>query len=427
MRILFINTYDTLGGAAIAATRLRKGLEIQHGTENYAIVGQKGSDDPAVFGTRDHRFQAVSSLKSATENLVDAVSNKLGLQYQCFPFSSRSILKKAKSLRPDIISLHNTHGGYFKTALLKNLSELAPVFWTLHDMWSFTANAAHTFGDESWKQLKSGEREKDIYPYLGINTGAWLLQQKRKIYSQSNIHLIAASDWLYGLAQESPVFKGKSISKIAHGIDLEIFRINDRDSCRKTFGLREDAHVLMFSSADDLWKSHWRGGKLLADILAAIDRKTDHPIDVLILGKGQLDVVQRLKNIHVHRMGYVTNEQILAALYCAADIFINAAQAESLGLAMIEAIACGTPCLTFDVGGSRDVIKDGVCGYLVEGFDSEAFAAKTVKLLTDEARLKELSQTSRKWAEAHFALADMVKSYYALFSSALTGAKGKLD
>lgn len=427
MKILFINTYDTLGGAAIAATRLNKGLQKHFSTENYALVGQKESDDPAVFGTRTHRIEAVGSMKTAIESLVDAVFNKLGYQYQYFPFSSPYILKKAKSLSPDIISLHNTHGGYFKTTLLRKLSKMAPVFWTLHDMWSFTANAAHTFGDESWKYLKSGKREKDVYPRIGINRGSWLLKQKKRICRQSDIHLVTPSNWLYRLAEETPVFEGKPISRIAHGVDLDLFKMNDQAACRRAFGIRENAQVVMLSSAEDLWRSYWRGGELLVDLLRSIDSKARHPIDVLVLGKGRLPMPDESKNLRIHRIGYVHSERITAAVLCAADLFINAARAETLSLAMIEAIACGTPCVAFDVGGCEDIVKNGVSGYLVDAFDSEAFASKTVELLHNRAELKGLSQTSRKWAEAHFSLVEMVESYHDLFASTLANKRDQMD
>ncbi len=133
------------------------------------------------------------------------------------------------------------------------------------------------------------------------------------------------------------------------------------------------------------------------------------------------------KNLSIHRIGYVQSEPLLAALLCAADIFINAARAESLGLAMIEAIACGTPCIAFDVGGCRDIIKNGVSGYLVDAFDSEAFATKTVELLENRAELKNLSQTSRKWAEAHFSMIEMVESYHRLFASTLANKRDQVD
>jgi glycosyltransferase involved in cell wall biosynthesis len=345
--------------------------------------------------------------------------NKLGLQYKWFPFSSRFIVKKVKALDPDIISLHNIHGGYFKTSLLKKLSKIAPIVWTLHDMWGFTGNASHTFGDDSWKRLKAGKGEKDIYPRIGIDTGSRLLKQKKRIYEKSDIQVIAPSRWLYSLAGESPVFQKKSISHIFHGVDLTKFRQKDKISCRKAIGLKEDARVLIFSSASDLSQSHWKGGKLLIDVLTAINAKTTRPIDMLVLGRGELNRPKSWNHLTIHRIGYVFAEDLITALLSASDVFINATRAENLSLGMIEAIACGTPCVTFDVGGCREIIRDDISGYLIKPFDVEDFATKTTELLRDSKKLDDLSRTSREWAEKHFSLNDMVHSYHVLFTSLL--------
>jgi glycosyltransferase involved in cell wall biosynthesis len=420
MRIVFINTCDVIGGAAIAAFRLNKGLERYFGTENYTIVGQKNSTDPAVFGTRSHRSQAMAMFKTTAEYMVDKSLNKLGLQYRWLPFSSRFILKKVKALNPDIISLHNTHGGYFKTSLLKKLSQMAPIAWTLHDMWSFTANASHTFGDTSWKRMKSGKGEKDIYPRIGIDTGRFLLKQKRRIYEKSDIHLIVPSNWLYGLAKESPVFRDKKISHIFHGIDLAKFHHKDKISCRRTLGLEEDARILIFSSASDLSLSQWKGGPVLIEILTAINAMTDQPIDILLLGKGELMTQGEWDNLRIHKVGYIPNEDLISAYLSASDLFINATRAETLSLAMIESIACGTPCVTFDVGGCDEVVRNDTSGFLIKPFDSKDFAAKTLDLLENTANLENLSRASRIWAEKHFSLTDMVTNYHDLFRSLLS-------
>ncbi|MCP5104419.1 MAG: glycosyltransferase [bacterium] len=415
MKILFINTVDIEGGAAVAAYRLNKELERSYGTENYMIVGKKVSGDTNVFCTRGHKSEMIAEIKVFIEFLFNKIFNKLGLQYRCFPFSSRFILKKARQLKPDIISLHNIHGGYFRTPLLKRLSRIAPIVWTLHDMWPITANAAHTFGDESWKQLKSGNGEKDIFPFIGINTGNWLIKRKKKIYGKSNIHAVAPSRWLYNLAKEAPVFAGKGISFITHGIDLEVFKKKDKKSCRRALGIAEDAKVFIFSSADDLAKSRWKGGGLLMEVLAAIDAKLTEPVDILVLGRGRLEASDGFTHLRIHQLGFLKSERLLTVLLSAADLIVYPTRADSLGLVLVEAIACETPCITFRLGGCVDVIEDGVNGYLVEPFDAETFANKTLELLNNEKKLKELSVNARQWAERHFSVKEMAKKYYELF------------
>ncbi len=425
MKILFINTVDVEGGAAIAAYRLNKELERSYGTENLVIAGKKVSNDANVFDTRRNKGEVAGEIKTFIEFLLNKLFNKLGLQYRCFPFSSRYIMKKAREFKPDIISLHNIHGGYFRTPLLKRLSKIAPIVWTLHDMWAITANAAHTFGDDSWKRLRSGKNEKNIYPFLGMDTGNWLIKQKKKIYHKSDLYLVAPSHWLYNLTKEAPVFAGKEerIFLIPHGIDLELFKKRDKKSCRRALGIEEDAKVFMFSSADDIAKSSWKGGKLLLDILAAIDAKVNETIDILVLGRGRMEALAHLKNLRVHHLGFINSERFLPALYSAADLVIYPSRADSLGLALVEAIACETPCITFRVGGCVDVIRDDVNGHVVEPFDVEAFADKTLELLGNEEKLKALSVSARQWAETNFSLKDMAKKYYELFEAVIAAVK----
>ncbi|UCC39593.1 MAG: glycosyltransferase [Candidatus Aminicenantes bacterium] len=425
MKIVFINFKDVEGGAGIAAYRLSKGLEERFNTENYFIVGKKLSCDTNVFATIDKKSETLKEIQVFIEFFVNRLFNWLGLQYWYFPFSTRFILKKIRQLRPDIISLHNTHGGYFKTSLIKKLSKMAPVVWTLHDMWAFTGNAAHTFGDESWKQLKSGKNEKRIYPHIGIDTGRWLLKQKRRIYKKSDLHIVTPSRWLYHLAKQSPVFENKNIYHIFHGVDLEVFRPRDKTCCRKAFGIAEDAKVIIFSSADDLEKSPWKGGPILLDILKTLDSKTSRTIEMLVLGKGELKEPQDLENLNIHKTGYVNSEKLLPVLLSTSDLFIYPTKADSFSLVLMESIACGVPAVSFEIGGCGDIIKNDVNGYLIKPFDIEAFTDKIAGLLDKEEKREKLSVEARGFAEQHFGLADMVKRYHELFNSIIQGQRNR--
>jgi glycosyltransferase involved in cell wall biosynthesis len=417
MKILFINLKDIEGGAALAAYRLSKGLETYHHTENYFVVKEKNSGENNIFATIDKQSETLEKIKIFTEFMVDRVCNKFGFQYYYLPFSPGFILKKARELQPDIISLHIIHGGYFKTSLIKKLSKIAPIVWTLHDMWPFTGNAAHTFGDESWKQLKGSKEETKIYPHIGINRGKQLLKRKQRIYRKSDLHVVVPSRWLHDLVKQSPVFENSSLYRIVHGLDLETFKPKNKTTCRKALGLAENAKVIMFSSADDLGKSPWKGGQLLLDILKTIDSKSSHTIETLVLGKGELNLPGPTNHLNIHRFLYIQGEPLLTVLLSAADLYIYPTRADNLPLVLIESIACGTPCITFNIGGCSDIIRDDVCGYLVEPFDTEKFANKTIEVLNNKEKLASLSQTSRKFAQQHFDIADMAKRYYDLFSS----------
>ncbi|MEI7810816.1 MAG: glycosyltransferase [Ignavibacteria bacterium] len=410
MKILFINISDVIGGSAIAATRLGSGLEKYCHTDNYFVVRTKRSDKPNVFATRQNGFD------QSFERWFNVFSNALGLQYQYLPVSPKIIRQKVKELKPDIISLHNTLGGYFETPMIAELSKQAPIVWTMHDMWTFTGNSAHTFGDESWKEMKNSRSNAKSFPALGINTGSFLLRQKKRIYAASNVSFVAPSKWLYNLAIQSPVLEGREVRHIFNGLDLEIFSPMDKARAREELNIPREAKTLMFS-AEKLSKNIYKGGRDLIQILKLIGSMAKTEIHLLILGLGEIEEISELKNFRIHSAGYVQDEVKMRLCLSAADMLVFPTKADNLSNALVEAVSCGTPAITFDIGGCGEIIKDNISGRLIKPFDLNDFAEKTVRLLFDETRLQELSGSARAYAAENFSLKDMSRKYFELFSS----------
>ena len=413
MKILTINTSDIRGGAAIAAYRLLKGLERYHGVENHLLVGGKVSSDPRVIWTRQSRAQHYFEFG------LDILTNAIGLQYQFFPFSSRTIMRKAAEIRPDLIYLRNLHGGYFALPLLRKLSKIAPLVWTLSDMWSFTGNCAHAFDDDSWKHMR-GCRNYKVYPAIGINTGRWLLRRKMRVYRRSDIHLVCPSKWLHGLARQSPVFSGKEIVQIYNGFDLEVFRPKDRAACRKVLGIPENAKAVMFC-ADSLANNVWKGGPELLAALERINSAAKEKVHLLLVGAGDIWELNRFGNLVAHHAGSLQSDTLMAACYSAADLFIYPTRADNLPNVLIEAIACGTPCVTFDVGGCAEIVQDGVTGWVIAPGDACGLAEKTLHTLEDAVLLEKMSRAARADAEKRFSLERMCAEYHEYFVKVMGG------
>ncbi len=413
MKILTINTSDIRGGAAITASRLLKGLERYHGVENHLLVGLKYSSDPRITWTRN------STAQHYFEFGLDILTNAIGLQYQFFPFSSRTIMRKAVEIHPDLIYLRNLHGGYFPLPLLPKLSKIAPLVWTLSDMWSFTGNCAHAFDDDSWKYMR-GCRDHDVYPAIGINTGRWLLRKKMKIYKRSDIHLICPSKWLYKLANQSPVFAGKEIVQIYNGFDIEVFRPRGQTACKKLLEIPENAKVIMFC-ADSLTNNAWKGGTELLSALDRINAATKETVHLLLVGAGNIWELERFDNLVAHHIGSLQSDTLMAACYSASDLFIYPTRADNLPNVLIEAIACGTPCITFDVGGCAEIIKNGITGWVIDPGNSYDLAEKTIHTLNDPALIKEMSYAARADAEKRFSLQRMCADYHDYFTKVAEG------
>jgi glycosyltransferase involved in cell wall biosynthesis len=413
MRIAFINTADIKGGAAVITQRLMKYLSLRYATENYLLVKTKTGVSANTEQILTNRPEII------IEKIIDRVSRPIGMLYQFFPFSSASLLNSIKSFKPDIINLHNTHGAYFAISMLEKLSKIAPVAWTLHDMWSFTGNASHTFGNMSWKHLKNDPVLKKIPPSIGINTGSWLLRQKKRIYQNANLTIITPSEWLRILAMQSPVFEGKKIHQIYNGIDPTIFFQQPKSIAKQKLNLVNNCKTIMFSSHFLDKNNPWKGGMDLLNILGKINSITNEKINLLILGEGKPAELDNFSNFNLFYKGYVEEEEILNDCLNAADLFIYPTRADNLPNVLIESIACGTPCITFDIGGNNEIIQHGFNGIIIEPFRFDDFAASTLELLRNEAQLSVFSANCTDLTKRRFVINTMIDQYYSVFQQML--------
>lgn len=411
MKILFINKYDTNGGAAIAAWRLHEQLVKAENTGDCFVVGIKRSSSDIVFSARK------PGLENNIEKGINFFTSQLGLQYKWFPFSTGRIKRYADEFQPDIISLHNIHGGYFKTSLMEYLSTLAPVVWTLHDMWAFTANAAHTFGDESWKQMKAGKGERKLFPSIGLPLGNMLLKNKKKIYGHSRLTVVTPSRWLFHLAEQSPLLEGKKMVQVYNGIDLDKFRPSDKANAKKRSGIDPGLKVISFS-AEKLTQSEHKGGQLLLEVLRLLDLEKQ-PVCILTIGGGHIH--HSFKYVQIKPLGYITDESLYIQYLQASDIYIHPTKADTLPNTLIEAIACGIPCITFDVGGCAEIIQHNENGLVIEPGNAAVFVKNIRYLLDNESLYAGFSQNARRIAEERFDVKTMGKRYFELFKSLING------
>jgi glycosyltransferase involved in cell wall biosynthesis len=412
MKILFINTFDTRGGAAMVVHNLKEYIKVHYKLDVITIVGEKTQNDPNVLVSRNR-------VQRFIEKFINKVLNALGFQYQYFPFTSAFVLKQIRIFQPDVISLHNTHGGYFATPLIKKVAKYAHVVWTLHDMWSFTGNSAHTFGDEGWRVMKNPKSLTKVEPRIGLNNGGFLLKQKRKIYSESDLTIVAPSRWLYDLAITSPVFANKELYHILNGIDLCVFEKKNKMQVRAFLGIPATANVLMFS-ADVLKNNPWKGGDELLNALRIINSESKQQIHLIISGSGEILGLDALTGFVVHRTGFITNREKMAEFLSASDLLLYPTKADNLPTVLIEAIACGLPCIASNVGGCSEIVVDGFNGILIEPNDYKEMASATLNLLEDKDRIRFFSVNARLHAERFFSIEKMAREYHGLFLSKIT-------
>ncbi len=409
MKILFINQIDTSGGAAIAAWRIAESLSKFKNTENYFITSSKKSDSEFVYDCTPGNKLA----RIADEYLVKFTS-AVGLQYIYIPFHKMQIIKRARKIKPDIINIHNIHGSYFQTGLIKELSNYAPVAWTLHDMWAITRNASYTYGNSEWKNLKSFPGEKDIYPSMGFDSGNYLLNRKKRIYSKSRLSVVAPSKWLFDCAATSPVFENTEVVNIPYAIDTVYFSPADRNEAKNNLGLDNKVSSLFFN-ADWIYKEPRKGGHFIPEILIKLNNNLSKRISVIVSGRDKPYNFENLKNLHFSFIGSVSGDNMVREVLRASDVIMHPSRADNLPNMLLEAGACGTAAAAFDVGGSSDIVIDGVNGILEHPFDIDSYSARLASLLENEDMLKSFSQNARNHVCSAFSSEKTAESYYNYF------------
>lgn len=279
-------------------------------------------------------------------------------------FVSKNATKKflawVEEYDPDVIHLHNIHGYYINVEMLFDYLKRAgkPVLWTLHDCWAFTGHCAHfTVAQcERWKtQCMSPCPQKECYPQSLVvdRCGRNFEQKKAAFTGVKNLKIVTPSKWLANRAEES-ILKEYEVQVIPSGIDLNVF----------------------FPTASDFRQKYTLGGKQIILGVANIWDNRKGLQDFLELStmlKGDQQIVlvglnqEQIKDLPENILGLqrTNSVQELVEIYSAADVFVNPSREETQGLTTVEALACGTPVITYNQTAVPETV-DKTCGIVVE-------------------------------------------------------------
>lgn len=292
----------------------------------------------------------------------------------CFSYSkTKNFLKKVSEYSPDIIHLHNIHGSYINIPLLFNFikEHSISVVWTLHDCWSFTGHCPHfdMAGCDKWKSGCGNCPLYREYPKSLFDNSKYMFNLKKKWFSGvENMTLVTPSQWLAGLVGQS-FLQGYPVKVINNGIDLEVFRLSPSDF-RQKYGVG-DKHIVLGVAFD------WGKRKGL-DVFVELSKRLDGAKYQIVL-VGTNDTIDRQLPdgiISIHR---THDQNELAEIYTAADVFANPTREENFPTVNMESIACGTPVVTFKTGGSPEML-DSTCGSVVAKDDVDAMEREIVRI-----------------------------------------------
>ncbi|TQD23861.1 glycosyltransferase family 4 protein [Methanolobus vulcani] len=415
MKPLLINTSDIHGGAARAAYRLHQGLQ-QIDINSKMLVQKKISNDTSVIGIkanikgpRASKWNFMSVARYLTDRLPLIYYNYRNFQQidwspQWVP---NNIHLKINEINPDIVNLHWICQGFIPIQEIAKIKQ--PLVWTLHDMWAFTGGCHYSETCYRFKHMcgkcpqLSSNKETDL--------SNWVWKRKKKYWENIDFTIVTPSNWLATCARSSSLFQDKEIEVIPNGIDLQKFKPINKNEARKALKLPLDKNLILFGAMNSTHDQR-KGFQFLKPAIEILSK--DLNFETIIFGNnGQ----SRQENISIptNYLGYIPDDH-LSLLYSSADIMIVPSVQEAFGQTASEAMACGTPVVSFNSTGLIDIVKHKENGYLAKPFDTEDLAKGMEWIVEHDKRKKKLSDTSRKYVEENFELKSVAKRYADLYS-----------
>ena len=383
MRVLIVNTSERTGGAAVAASRLMKALN-NNGVKAKMLVRDKESDSLTVVGLPKspmlhwyflwERLVIFCRLHFSRKHLFEIDIANTG----------SDITKLREFQEADVIHLHWINQGMLSlNGICKILRSGKPVVWTMHDIWPATGICHLTLGCHYFvnrcancKYLPGGGGSNDLASRI------W--QKKQQMQVDENIYYVACSRWLESEAKTSALLKGQKITSIPNPIDTHIYKKGSKEEARQRLGLPLDKKLILFASQRVTNEN--KGMSYLVEACKSLGGQ----YEVMILGGHAEEVVEQLP-MKAYPLGYVNEEQRIVDVYNAADVFVLPSLSENLPNTIMEAMACGVPCVAFKVGGIPEEIDHLKNGYVAAYRDAEDLA-KGIAWVLEEADYESLSQ-----------------------------------
>lgn len=424
MKVLIVNTSELTGGAAVAANRLMNALN-NHGVKARMLVRDKQTDDICVVGLKSslakrwhflwERLVIFTHLHFKRDHLFEVdIAN-----------SGTDITKLREFQEADVIHLHWINQGMLSlSGIRKILRSGKPVVWTMHDIWPATAICHLTLGCCAFRQschhckyLPSKGSSNDL--------SAKIWRRKRQMLNEGNITFVACSKWLESEAKSSALLQGQTIMSIPNAIETRIFSPGDNEKARTEEGLPTDKQLILFVCQRVTNPNKGMSYLIEACQKLAVQRpEMKEQTGVIILGGHAEEVAGQLP-FATYPLGYVSDQQRMARIYRAADVFVLPSLSENLPNTIMEAMACGVPCIGFRVGGIPEEIDHQKNGYVAE-YRSADDLAHGIDWILHQADYQALSESAISKVRHHYTGQQIAMQYSEVYQQAMAQKHFKL-
>ena len=412
MRVLIVNTSDRSGGAAVAANRLMMALN-NHGVKVKMLVRDKISDSLTIVALPKspllhwnflwERFVIYCRLHFSRKHLFEIDLANTG----------SDITRLPEFQEADVIHLHWINQGMLSLGTIRKILRSGkPVVWTMHDIWPATGLCHVTLGCRYFtsvchqcRLLPGGGSDNDL------STSVW--RKKERMLDGESIFFVACSRWLAGEAKASGLLKGQKITSIPNPIDIHVYKPGDRMEARRRLGLKEDRQYILFAS-----QRATNENKGMDYLIEACRQLHDLPqVTVLILGGHAEEVAPQL-SLDAVPLGYVNDERRIVEIYQAADVFVLPSLSENLPNTIMEAMACGLPCVGFRVGGIPEEIDHKRNGYVAE-YRNACDLANGIRWVLTSAKSDELSRDCVRKVTQNYSQQSVALRYIDVYEQAM--------
>ena len=367
MKIVQINATCGIGSTGKICVGIGR-LLAAGGIENH-ILCSKTNGDPLGISCASDSYIKLQSLKSRVLGNYGFNSAR----------ATRRMIAELERIQPDIVHLHNIHGHDCNLEMLfswfrKNKIKLV---WTFHDCWAFTGYCPHFVMEkcEKWKTqcLQCGQRSASSW---FLDRSKALFEKKKACFAGQNLTVVTPSRWLAEMAGQS-FMKKYSVNVIHNGIDLSVFQPTS-GAFRQKYGL-ENKKLILGVAFD------W-GIKKGLDVFVDLAEKLPADYQIVLVGTNErIDRGLPSNVLSIHR---TQNQKELVEIYSEADVFVNPTREDSFPTVNMEALACGTPVVTFRTGGSPEMLDD-TCGSVVDCDDVEATQRQILRICETKPFTKE--------------------------------------
>ncbi|OQX81546.1 MAG: hypothetical protein B6D61_00540 [Bacteroidetes bacterium 4484_249] len=401
MKVFQINTTLNSGSTGRIAEGIGQKV-IENGGESYIAFGR--SSNPS----------SSSAIKIGTswDQTLHLAHTRL---FDTHGFHSKKatdeLVQNITKIQPDIIHLHNIHGYYLNIEILfdffKDWSK--PIVWTFHDCWPFTGHCCYyeRVKCEKWKTGCHHCPLKKLYPRSCFldNSRSNYLKKKFLFNLPDNLHLVTVSHWLENQVKES-FFQSHRLQTIYNGVDLTVFKPGDQNVLKKRYGYENKKIIL---GVANIW-SEGKGLKSFLELSKLINEKQ------LIILIGVNEKLSKKLPENVIGIKHTSSIEELAAYYNMADVFVSPSIAETFGVVIAEAMACGTPSVVYNSSAMTELV-DKEIGYVVPVNNYDLLFIKINDVLNKTKTYYSIS--CRKRAEKYFNQNQQFENYIKLYKSIL--------